>query len=128
MVVVIEAKVLEEIGEEIAKLKQSGELVIVEGLKDRRSLAKLGLRKIMTLKKPIYAVVDDIAEAAKECAILTDFDGEGKKLYSALKKELQKHGVKIDDKLRNFISKNTPVKHIEGLATFLENHFKQKDF
>jgi len=127
-VVVVSRENIEELRHELAKLKQSGKLVVVEGLKDMRSLAKFGLKNIMALKKPIYAVVDNIAAAAKECAILTDLDSEGKKLYGALKKELQKQGVKIDDKLRNFISKNTPVKHIEGLATFLENHFKQKGF
>jgi 5S rRNA maturation endonuclease (ribonuclease M5) len=127
-VVVVSRENIEELRHELAKLKQSGKLVVVEGLKDGRSLAKFGLKNIMALKKPIYAVVDNIAAAAKECAILTDLDSEGKKLYGALKKELQKQGVKIDDKLRNFISKNTPVKHIEGLATFLENHFKQKGF
>lgn len=126
--VVVSRENIEELRHELAKLKQSGKLVVVEGLKDGRSLAKFGLKNIMALKKPIYAVVDNIAAAAKECAILTDLDSEGKKLYGALKKELQKQGVKIDDKLRNFISKNTPVKHIEGLATFLENHFKQKGF
>lgn len=126
--VVVSRENIEELRHELAKLKQSGKLVVVEGLKDMRSLAKFGLKNIMALKKPIYAVVDNIAAAAKECAILTDLDSEGKKLYGALKKELQKQGVKIDDKLRNFISKNTPVKHIEGLATFLENHFKQKGF
>lgn len=128
MVVVVGAEALKEIEEAIEKLRKSGKLVVVEGLKDRRSLVKLGLRNIIALKKPLYAVVDEIAETAKECAILTDLDSEGKKLYGVLKKELQKRGVKIDDKLRKFLFRKTPLRQIEGLATFVENNSKQKDF
>jgi len=128
VVVAIKAEALKDIEEAIEKLRKSEKLVVVEGMKDRRSLAKLGLKNIVTLKKPLYAVVDEIAETAKECAILTDLDSEGRKLYSILRKELQKQGVKIDDKLRNLLFRHTPLKCVEGLASFLENNSKQKDF
>jgi 5S rRNA maturation endonuclease (ribonuclease M5) len=49
---------------------------------------------------------------------LTDLDGEGKKLFAILKKDAQKHGVKVNEKLRKLLFK-TDLRHIEGLASYL---------
>jgi len=109
----------EQIREFLDELIADDVLVIVEGLKDVRTLKALGLSNIIPLKKPLYAVVEEVAVKAKEVAILTDLDGKGKELYHTLSTGLQRHGVKINNKLREFLFK-TKLSHIEGLSTYLE--------
>ena len=108
----------EQIRELLAEIKKKGLLVVVEGPKDKHALESLGITNIMSLKRPLYAVVEEIASKAKEIVLLTDLDEEGKKLYHKLSVDLQKHGVKINNKLREFLFK-TKLRHIEGLATYL---------
>jgi 5S rRNA maturation endonuclease (ribonuclease M5) len=100
----------------IAKLVDEQPFVIVEGPKDKASLQKLGIENIITLKgKPLYKVVEQVAKMTDECLILTDLDEEGKELYARLKADLQKHGVKIDDRFRRFLFTETDLRQIEGL-------------
>jgi len=96
-------------------------LVIVEGKKDKKALENLGFKKIITLTKPIYKEVEDIKE--KEVILLVDLDKEGRKIYSKLKKSLNRNHIKVDDKLRLALFK-TDLRQIEGLDTYLKN---QKD-
>lgn len=107
----------------IEKIKASGTLVIVEGKKDKIALQKLGIGNITELnKKPLFAVVEEIADSNEECIILTDLDKEGRQLYSNLNSNLQRHGVKVDNKLREFLFKNTKLRQIEGIDTYLDNY------
>jgi 5S rRNA maturation endonuclease (ribonuclease M5) len=110
-----------EIDQWVEKLVEEQPYVIVEGPKDKASLRKLGLENIIYLRgKPLFEVVEWVASITKECMILTDLDREGKKLYSVLKAELQKHGVKIDDRFRKFLFKETDLRQIEGLFRFIQ--------
>ncbi len=110
----------EEIRELLKDIKERGTLVVVEGVKDKRALESFGIKNIFTLKKPLYAVVEEIASAEKEVVLLTDLDEEGKKLYHQLSRDLQKHGVKVDNRLREFLF-TTKLRHVEGLATYLSH-------
>ena len=94
--------------------------MVVEGIKDKTALEHLGFTNVMVLKKPLYAVVEDVAMQSKNVVILTDLDSKGKELYSKLSKDLQKHGVNVDNRFRKFLFKNTSLRQIEGLATFIE--------
>ena len=99
------------------KIKKADKLIIVEGIKDKEALRVLGIKKVITLKnKPLYKVIEEAAEKTKEAIILTDFDKEGKKIYSILKKGLQKHRIKVDMQFREFLIKNTEVSCIEGIT------------
>lgn len=109
---------MEELQELLNEIKQKKLLVLVEGIKDKRALEKLGIKNILTIKKPLYAVVEEIESKTKEVVLLTDLDAEGKKLYHRLAKDLQAHKVKINNKLREFLF-TTELRHIEGLATYL---------
>lgn len=110
----------EEIIEELEKLKTSNKLIVVEGLKDKRALESFGLNKIVTLsKKPLFSVIEDITAKEKEVVILTDFDKKGKELYGRLAKYFERFGVKVDNKFRLFLLKNTKLSHIEGLNTYV---------
>ena len=109
-----------EFYEQIDKIKKSKTLVIVEGKKDKIALEKFGIKNIITLnKKPLFEIVENISSKNKECIILTDLDKTGKQLYGKLNSGLQKHGVKVDNRFREFLQKNTKLSHIEGLVSYL---------
>ena len=114
----IEAKT--EIQELVERLIEDGNPVIVEGKKDKRALRYFGLRNIVVLDRPLYAVVEKVSKTADACAILTDLDQEGKFLFGKLNHQLQKQGVRIDNKLRNFLFRHTQLRQIEGLDRYLE--------
>ncbi|MEM4239709.1 MAG: toprim domain-containing protein [Candidatus Woesearchaeota archaeon] len=115
-----------EIDQWVEKLADLQPWIIVEGPKDKAALRKLGLENVIYLRgKPLFEVVEWIASMTDECMILTDLDREGKKLYSVLRAELQKHGVKIDDKFRNFLFKETDLRQIEGLYNYVQRQNSQ---
>lgn len=106
----------------IEKIKSSNILVIVEGKKDKAALNKLGISNVIELnKKPLFAIVEEISNSNQECIILTDLDKEGKKIYAKLNSNLQKTGVRINNKFREFLFRHTKLRQIEGLTTYLEN-------
>lgn len=108
-----------ELDKMIEKLVREQPFIIVEGSKDRAALQKFGIENIVVLKgSPLYEVVEQVAAQTTSCLILTDLDQEGKKLYAKLKKDLQRHKVKVDDRFRNFLFKETTLRCIEGLYTY----------
>lgn len=114
-------KKTEEFNILIEKIKDSNILIIVEGKKDKIALEKLGINNIIELnKKPLFQIVEEIADSNDECMILTDLDKEGKKIYGKLSSNLQKNGVKVNNKFREFLFNHTKLRQIEGLITYLE--------
>ena len=115
-------KKIDEINNFIEKIKNSNTLIIVEGKKDKVALQKLGISNIVELNKnPLFQIVEDISNSTNECIILTDLDKKGKEIYGKLNSNLQKHGVKINNKLREFLFKHTKLRQIEGIDSYLEN-------
>ena len=112
---------LQDIKRELENARESEKLIIVEGKKDQQSLQKLGFNKIFILNngKPIKRNIEIISKMSKQVIILTDFDKTGKQLHTKLRHEFSQIGIKIDNKLRNCLSKQ--VSHIQGLANFIEN-------
>ena len=107
----------------IEKIKDSNTLIIVEGKKDKSALQKLGIFNIVELnKKPLFQIVEEIANSNDECIILTDLDKKGKELYGKLISNLQKNGVKVNNKFREFLFKHTKLRQIEGINTYLEKY------
>ena len=99
--------------EEVKRLK--GSRIIVEGKKDKEALSKLGIKNVLCLNnRPLHR----IAESTKcgEVVILTDLDREGKRLYSTLKAEFQRNGIKVNDRFRNYLYRKTRLRQIEGIA------------
>ena len=112
---------LAELRNLIDKIKNSGILVVVEGKKDKAALEKLGISNVIELgKKPLFQIVEDIASSNEECILLTDLDKEGRQIYSKLNSNLQKNGVKVDDKFREFLFRHTKLRQIEGIDSYLE--------
>ena len=115
-------KETEEFIKHIEKIKNSNTIVIVEGKKDRAALNKFGITNIIELtKKPLFQIVEEVADSNEECIILTDLDKKGKEIYGKLNSDLQKHGVKVNNKFRNFLFKNTKLRQIEGMDTYLNS-------
>jgi|SRR3989344_4853142 len=105
---------MKDLSDWITKLKASKRLIIVEGKKDKAALESFGVKNIITLNKPLFVIVEEVSLNTKECIILTDLDEEGRKLYHSLKHQLQRNGVKIDTKFREFLFR-TKVTCIENL-------------
>ncbi|MBI2541960.1 toprim domain-containing protein [Candidatus Woesearchaeota archaeon] len=110
---------LEDFNSLVEKIKDLDTPVIVEGKKDRAALEKFGIRNIIELnKKPLFQIIEEISSSNNECIILTDLDKEGKEIYGKLNSGLQKHGTKVNNKLRNFLFKNTKLRQIEGIGSY----------
>ena len=109
---------MKDIFEWIEELKNSDKLIIVEGKKDKKALEKLDIKNIKTIKGPLYKFIESIK--SKEVILLLDLDKEGKKLYKRLKTQLQKRGIKIDHKFREFLFK-TRLSQIEGITHYIKD-------
>lgn len=104
----------------VAKARETGTLVLVEGKKDKAALEQLGFSNVMHLqRRALYQVVEDVAEGTDECILLMDLDKKGKELFGKLSRDLQRFGVRIDTTLRDFLYRYTPVRQIEGLPSYL---------
>jgi 5S rRNA maturation endonuclease (ribonuclease M5) len=104
----------------LEKLKKECKLIIVEGSKDKKALESLDLTNIITLRqKPLFQIVEEVAEQTKDAIILTDLDKEGKMLFSKLSKDLQKLGVRVDNRFREFLFKETKLRQIEGIRRYI---------
>ena len=109
---------MNDLQEWIEALQQAGKLIVVEGKKDVLALQRLGIANVKALNaQPIFSFVDSLAE--KEVIILTDLDPAGRKLYRQLKKALINRGNKVDTAFREFLFRETPLREIEGLPTYL---------
>lgn len=109
---------MENILEEIDKIKDREYLIIAEGKNDKKALEIFGLRRIMFLEnRPLYEVIEAVDE--KDVVILTDLDVEGRKLFNKLRNGLQKRGIRIHNQLRNLLFKSK-LRQIEGLKSYLK--------
>lgn len=110
----------------LQKINASKKLIIVEGKKDEHALRSCGVKNTIVVlnKKPLYAVVESVAEKTKRVIILTDFDITGKEMYGKLKKALVAHGVQVDTTFREFLHK-TGLSHVEGLKTYVQKYIKE---
>jgi len=59
----------EEFKKELKVLKESAKdkIIIVEGIKDKKALKKLGLENIITLSTPIYRITEIVLSYGKPC-------------------------------------------------------------
>lgn len=110
----------EELFYEIERLRNCGKPIIVEGKKDKKALEQLGIGNVFTLDKPLFAVVEDIANRYDSVVLLTDMDVEGKKLFGELNRGFNKFGTKVDKRFRNFLLRKTGVRQVEGLYTYVK--------
>ncbi len=111
----------EELLVELDNLKTAEKPIIVEGKKDKEALKKLSIYCVFTIKEPLFKLCENISKKYKDVIILTDLDKEGKRLYSKLKENFERNGVKVNDRFREFLFKETTLRQIEGLNKYIEN-------
>ena len=111
--------IIENITILLDEISHSNIPIIVEGRNDKKALQELGLENIFTLNLPLFKIVERIS--GKEVVILTDLDKKGKQLYRRIQHDCIHHGIKINNKLRHFLFRETQLAHIEGLPTYLRN-------
>ena len=112
--------VIKDLDRWLDSLTNSKKPIIVEGKKDKYALERLGIKGIFTLNKPLFSIIEEITDISRECILLVDLDREGKKLYSNLKRDLERNGIRIDDRYRNFLFKETKIRNIEGLKKYFD--------
>ncbi len=89
--------------------------VVVEGIKDREAIRKLGYEKIFPIKGPMFSFIEFIASLGEqEIVILTDNDKKGEELYLELKKALNERGILVNNKIR-LLLRDLGYSHIEGV-------------
>ena len=114
-------KYSEELSSFIEKLKETNKAIVVEGEKDKKALENLGIKKIITLnKEPLFKIAENISKEHRDVIILTDLDKKGKQLYGKLNSSMQRLGLRVDNRFRNFLLKKTKLRQIEGIINYLE--------
>jgi 5S rRNA maturation endonuclease (ribonuclease M5) len=111
-------KALSELIEENKKIS-----IVVEGEKDINSLRKLGVvGEIITMNSghTIIDFCDYIADKYKEIILLTDWDRKGGFLCHTIERNLEGR-VKCNTYYREIFVKNTMIKTVEGLASYMKN-------
>lgn len=118
--------------ENLAAEASRGIPIVVEGVKDLKTLNKLKVKGDIILAKSsgksVLEVLKEIENREKsEVILLLDFDRRGREWMNLLAKNLEREGIKPNTtywrKLRNMTGKE--LKDIEGLFSFLET-FKRK--
>ena len=110
--------------QEIELLRESGSVIIVEGKNDARSLASLGFSRVIQITTHLDAVADHVASLTSSCAILTDLDPAGRRLYARLSRDLAVRGVIIDNRLRRALLHASRLRNIEGIKSYLSKRQK----
>jgi len=124
-------KSLEDVKQILIELKEENKLVsiIVEGEKDIEALRKLGINgDIISINKGtnLSSFCDNFAREHTKVIILTDWDKRGGKICHVIKKNLQGRVV-CNIRYRELFAKNTTVKTLEGLPTWIETIKKKID-
>jgi 5S rRNA maturation endonuclease (ribonuclease M5) len=109
---------------QIRRIIDNNSKVLVEGKNDKKALLEVGIRNINLLETH-YKTVEKLQKET-QVIILTDLDNHGNELFYKLYNDLTSYGVYINNTFRNFLSKNTKLRQIEGLTTYLKN--LKKDF
>ena len=96
--------------------------ILVEGDKDVLALRKLGIiGKIITINKgkSLSDFCDILAKDYKDIIILTDWDRRGGHLGHTVKKNLLGR-VNCNMRYREFFAKNSAIRTVEGLPSWIE--------
>ena len=110
-------KIIAELGEENMSIP-----IIVEGKKDIAALHKLEINgEIIGINSghTLIDFCDKIAQEHTDIIILTDWDRKGGYLCRTIKKNLEGR-VNCNTKYRKLFAKNTMIRTLEGLPSWLE--------
>ncbi|RLI77096.1 hypothetical protein DRP05_11145 [Archaeoglobales archaeon] len=106
--------------DELMEKSKNGAVIVVEGVKDRKSLRDLGVEGEIIVLTSCTDVVDKIR--GKDVVILTDYDDRGNKIEKTLVKKFSSWGitpdVQIKRKIFRFVSKD--ITAVESLSKYLD--------
>jgi 5S rRNA maturation endonuclease (ribonuclease M5) len=123
---------LEKLEELILQLKNQsneGNVIIVEGQRDRRALRKLGITGPIELgtKKSLLLFCEELARTYRNAIILTDWDRTGNRQAELMEQYLIAANVKVNtdirEKIQNLVQKR--IKDVESLHTHISNLKKE---
>lgn len=115
---------LEKIIEELLEVSEEGAAIIVEGIRDERSLRDLGIEGtiIMAAQKPALDLMETVAEEFEEVVILTDWDRKGDELASKMELYLSgtraRANLEIRKRLKQLVRRE--IKDVESLSRLVE--------
>lgn len=117
-------KSLEELEKALVGIAEDNKLtpIVVEGEKDIAALRNLGIQgEIISLNTgtSMPNFCDYLAQKYKKIIILTDWDRRGGQLCRIIKKNLMGR-VKLDLSYREIFAKNTTIRTVEGLPSWLK--------
>lgn len=116
---------LEELILQLQNLSKEGNVIIVEGQRDRRALRELGITGPIELgtKKSLLLFCEELARTYRNAIILTDWDRTGNRLAKLMEQYLMAVSVKVNtdirEKIQNLVQKR--IKDVESLHTHISN-------
>ena len=116
---------LEELILQLQNLSKEGNVIIVEGQRDRRALRELGITGPIELgtKKSLLLFCEELARTYRNAIILTDWDRTGNRLAELMEQYLMAVSVKVNtdirEKIQNLVQKR--IKDVESLHTHISN-------
>jgi len=116
---------LEELILQLQNLSKEGNVIIVEGQRDRRALRELGITGPIELgtKKSLLLFCEELARTYRNAIILTDWDRTGNRLAKLMEQYLMAVSVKVNTdirvKIQNLVQKR--IKDVESLHTHISN-------
>lgn len=115
---------LEELIASLVEASEEGAAVIVEGVRDERSLRDLGVEGpiVRASRRPALEVAEEAARDFKEIVILTDWDRAGEELAKKMELHLQSTAAKVDLETRERLKRmvRREIKDVESLSRFVE--------
>jgi 5S rRNA maturation endonuclease (ribonuclease M5) len=89
--------------------------LFVEGLKDKKALEKLGLRRIKTISGNLRQSCRELDGVAQYVIVLTDLDRRGDQLMRAAKDELEALSIKADTETRRQLAAILALRYFEDI-------------
>ncbi len=115
---------LEELVASIVQASEEGAAIIVEGVRDERSLRDLGVEGpiVRATRRPALEVAEEAARDYREIVILTDWDRAGEELAQRMGRHLQCTGTSVDLETRARLKRmvRREIKDVESLSRFVE--------
>ena len=115
---------LEELIASLVEASEDGAAIIVEGVRDERSLRDLGVSGtvVRASRRAALEVAEEAARDYREIVILTDWDRAGEELARKLELHLQGTGARVDAETRERLKRmvRREIKDVESLSRFVE--------
>ena len=103
----------------IDELKAFDGVILVEGKKDERALARYGIRTQSIDTSP-DTIIEALAREYDRILILTDTDEEGRRLHDQVRAACERVSINDDPRLRRAFFTATKLRTVEGFDTLCE--------